>query len=103
MTQLKSLVQNLLTLMGSQQNTLAASSPGDKNVFLCVILDFYIPSWGQGVLEMILNHMAPFNLNMSPHRAIWTKFSSNSMIFTKKCLVLDLVQDLDPVQVLEQE
>ena len=32
-------------------------------------------------LEMILVHMAPSSLNMSPYRAIWTHFRPNSMIF----------------------
>ena len=32
---------------------------------------------------MILSHMAPSSLNMSPYRAIWTHFRSNSMMFVK--------------------
>ena len=32
---------------------------------------------------MILSHMAPFCFNMSSHRAIWTHFGPNSMIFEK--------------------
>ena len=35
---------------------------------------------GRG-LERILSHMAPTCLDMSPYRAIWTHFKSNSMIF----------------------
>ena len=32
---------------------------------------------------MILSHMAPSCLNMSPYRTIWTHFTSNSMIFVQ--------------------
>ena len=45
---------------------------------------------------MILSHMAPSCLNMSPYRAIWTHFRSNSMIVIKQYIlgqVKDQVQD----------
>ena len=32
------------------------------------------------VLEMILSHRAPSNINMSSYRTIWTHFRQNSMI-----------------------
>ena len=47
---------------------------------------------------MILSHRAPSSPNMSSYGTIWTHFRPNSIIFTKKnVLVLDqvLVQDLD--------
>ena len=35
----------------------------------------------KGVWEMINSYRAPSSLNMGSHRAIWTPFRPNSMIF----------------------
>ena len=43
-----------------------------------------------GVLEMIVSHRAPSNLNMSSYRAIWTHFRQNFIFFEPN------ISDLDP-------